>query len=71
MKSMSLEFYTTKELVDELMSRKTFGGLIVHSSTEIRNKRAILKDFVLKSSFDLTTTTNLAEVTLAKLRGTK
>jgi hypothetical protein len=31
-----LEFYTTNELVSELMRRKTFLGVVVHSTDELR-----------------------------------
>jgi len=31
-----LDFYTTKELIDELMRRKTFLGIIVHSKDELK-----------------------------------
>jgi hypothetical protein len=32
-----LAFFTTQELVDELMRRKTFLGVVVRSENEIRN----------------------------------
>jgi hypothetical protein len=33
-----LAFYTTKELIDELLSRKTFLGVVIHSQEEFRGK---------------------------------
>jgi hypothetical protein len=37
MQSSELAFYTTKELVDELMRRKTFLGVVVHSEEELKS----------------------------------
>lgn len=34
-----LAFHTTQELIQELMSRKTFLGVVVHSSDELRGSR--------------------------------
>jgi hypothetical protein len=34
-----LELYTTHELIAELMRRKTFLGVIVHSEQELKNKQ--------------------------------
>lgn len=36
MESSGLEFYTTKELIHELMRRKTFLGVVVHSQEEFK-----------------------------------
>jgi hypothetical protein len=33
-----LAFYTTQELIDELMSRTAFLGVVVYSEQEFRNK---------------------------------
>jgi hypothetical protein len=33
-----LELYTTSQLIDELMRRKTFLGIVVHSKEELREK---------------------------------
>lgn len=33
-----LELFTTKELIDELMRRKTFLGIVVHSEEELKDK---------------------------------
>jgi hypothetical protein len=38
MQSSDLELYTTKDLVDELMRRKTFLGVVVHSEEELKEK---------------------------------
>jgi len=32
-----LELYTTRELIDELMRRKTFLGVVVHSREELKS----------------------------------
>lgn len=37
MQESGLAFFTTQELVDELMRRKTFLGVVVRSENEIRN----------------------------------
>jgi hypothetical protein len=34
----SLEFYTSAELVNELMKRKTFMGIIIHSKEEFKER---------------------------------
>jgi hypothetical protein len=36
MQVTGLEFYTAKELVQELMNRQTFLGLVIHSEEELR-----------------------------------
>ena len=36
MQPSDLAFYTTKELVAELMQRKTFLGVIVHAEKELK-----------------------------------
>ena len=38
MQPSDLELYTTKELVQELMRRKTFLGLVVHSEQEFKGE---------------------------------
>jgi hypothetical protein len=38
MQPSDLELYTTKELVNELMRRKTFLGIVVHSEEELKSK---------------------------------
>jgi hypothetical protein len=37
MQPSELAFYTTKELVDELMRRKTFLGVVIHSQEELKS----------------------------------
>ena len=37
MPASDLEFYTTRELVDELMRRQTFLGVVVQSHDDYRN----------------------------------
>lgn len=37
MDSSDLEFFTARELIDELMRRKTFLGIVVHSKEELKN----------------------------------
>jgi len=38
MKPSELEFFSTRELIDELLSRTTFQGVIVHSHDEARSR---------------------------------
>lgn len=38
MEPADLELFTTKQLVDELMRRKTFLGVVVHSETEYKRE---------------------------------
>jgi len=37
MQPSELDFFTTRELIDELMRRKTFLGVVVHSEQELRS----------------------------------
>lgn len=39
MESNELAFYPTTDLIQELVQRRTFLGLIVHSENELRNGR--------------------------------
>lgn len=48
--SSGLEFFTTKELVDELMRRKTFLGIIIHAEDEHRGRS--IGDRVYKVHFN-------------------
>ncbi len=38
MQEHDLEFFTTRELIDELVRRKTFLGVVVHSEKEFRGE---------------------------------
>jgi len=38
MESGDLTFCTTRELINELLSRKTFLGLVLHSEQELKTK---------------------------------
>lgn len=38
MESTGLEFYTVTELIAELMRRRTFLGVVVHSEEELKNR---------------------------------
>ena len=50
MQPTALELYTTRELVDELLRRKTFLGVIVHSEEEL--KRAWQGERMFKVRFN-------------------
>lgn len=39
MQDSELAFYSNQELIDELLRRTTFLGVIVHSAEEIRNRQ--------------------------------
>ena len=39
MEPSGLELYTAKELIDELMRRKTFLGVVVHSEADYKNRQ--------------------------------
>jgi hypothetical protein len=39
MQPSELAFFTTRELIEELMSRKTFLGVVVHSESELKSDR--------------------------------
>jgi hypothetical protein len=38
MEPSALELYTTRELVDELMRRRTFLGVVIHSEKELKGE---------------------------------
>jgi hypothetical protein len=38
MQSNELELYTSRELIDELMRRKTFLGVVVHAQEELKSQ---------------------------------
>jgi hypothetical protein len=38
MNAGAIELYTTKELVDELMRRRTFLGVVIHSEKELKGE---------------------------------
>ena len=39
MQGSELDFYSNQELIDELLRRTTFLGVVVHSSEEMRNRQ--------------------------------
>jgi hypothetical protein len=39
MNPSDLELYTTNELIDELLRRKTFLGVIIHAKEELKEER--------------------------------
>ncbi len=39
MDDTDLAFYSTEQLIDELMRRKTFLGLVIHADEELRHTR--------------------------------
>lgn len=39
MEASELSFFTTRQLIDELMRRQTFLGVVVHSEQEYRNQQ--------------------------------
>jgi len=49
-----LELFSTDELIDELMSRSTFQGVVVHSRDEAKNR-----DWIGERIFNLRHNTNL------------
>lgn len=40
-----LELYTTKELIEELVNRQTFAGVIIKSEKEVRNDNEPLNEW--------------------------
>jgi hypothetical protein len=55
--SAMLTFYTSQELIDELMSRPNFVGMVIRSPLENRNGVIHdLNDFILESTLDQTNT---------------
>jgi len=53
MDGTELSFYTTKELIDELMRRRTFLGIVVHAEEELRKEWAGEKMFNVRFNQNL------------------
>lgn len=57
---MSIEFYTNEELLEELFSRQSFKGIVLHASGDLNNvqegnnkcKVRIAKGMVVKDIFE-------------------
>jgi hypothetical protein len=64
----SLETCGTKDLIDELISRKTFVGVIIYSNNEHKHEDQIHQDFDLKTSFQKEDAVKLLEVGLDILK---
>lgn len=47
---MSIEFYTSEELVQELSKRNTFVGIIIHSEKEHKAEHSLHKHWHVVSS---------------------
>jgi len=60
-----LAFFTTKELIDELMSRKTFLGVVIHSQQEFRGQ-----SWGQERIFQVQFNSNLDQVKAARLLDT-
>lgn len=69
---MEIEFATRKELIQELMSRATFTGVIVTTVNEIKIKEgnsSNIEDFVLAAkNIDPETAIEILEETIQQLR---
>jgi hypothetical protein len=64
----SLETCGTKDLVDELMRRNTFVGVIIHSNSEHKRNDQIHRDFDLKTSLETEDAVKLLELGLDILK---
>ncbi len=62
MQPADLDLYTTRELVDELMRRKTFLGIVIHSETDCKDR-----DWKGNRVFKVRFNSNLAEQEAGRL----
>ncbi len=65
---MLLEFATTQELIDELMRRTTFAGLVLCSSKEHKNPNTFHDDLRLFTTADAESTLAILEKALASMQ---
>lgn len=65
---MSLEFATTQELIDELMKRTTFAGLVLCSSTEHKHDRQVHSDLRLYTTADEESTVQILERAITSIQ---
>jgi hypothetical protein len=65
---MTLEFTTTDDLIQELIKRKTFVGLILHSESEQRFAGQIHNDFRLYTTVQMEETLQMLENTVHELK---
>jgi hypothetical protein len=64
----SLETYDTKGIIDELMNRATFVGVIIYSNDEHKHENQNHQDFDLKTSFHNEDAAKLLEIGLGILK---
>lgn len=46
---IDLEFYTTEQLIEEILSRSTFAGIIINSSKQVKNYDELHVEWFLQS----------------------
>jgi len=68
---MTLEFSTNKELIEELIKRNTFAGLILCSESEQKFSGQVHEDFRLYTTGDESATLKMLEKTVYALKETK
>jgi hypothetical protein len=64
----SLETCSTKDIIDELINRETFVGVIIYSNDEHKHENQSHQDFDLKTSFHKDDAEKLLEVGLGILK---
>lgn len=64
---MDLQFYTTTELIDEILKRETFCGVIIKSSKERLSEQQIHDNFEVFTSLDEETTIQLIDQVKGKM----
>jgi len=67
---MMLEFFTNKELIEEIIKRQTFAGLILFSESEQRFDGQVHEDFKLYTTADEDSTLKMLENTVNALKTT-
>jgi hypothetical protein len=65
MEPSDLAFYTTQELIDELVHRATFLGVVIHSGQELRDQ-----DWSQETLFKVRFNSNLSNEEASHLLGT-
>lgn len=66
-----MQFATNQELIDELMKRQTFAGIIISSTEEHRNKEQTHNDFAVYSMACNEDTISILNKIVTELEATK
>ena len=65
---MTLEFATTQELLEELMNRETFVGMIIHSEDENKSQSQVHENFRFYTTSDIQSTIVMLNTAIESLK---